>query len=150
MKLVVFLNGLGIGGTEKAACYWARGLQVRGHQVTVLALTDGPRRAELESHGVPLKILPDGASEIAGELLKLAPAAIHAHGPGFPHPGDVLGEALKRLPSKIPVVQTNVFGRLDNPRDEAWTDFRLFVSSSCSARPVSKPWHPRTSRLITT
>ena len=132
MKLVVFFNGLGIGGTEKAACHWARGLQARGHQVTVLALADGPRRTELESHGVPVKILPVGAAEIAGELIELAPDAIHAHVPGFSHPGDVLGEALKRLPSKIPVVQTNVFGRLDNPREDAWTDLRLFVSwTSC-------------------
>ncbi|MEP7015973.1 MAG: glycosyltransferase family 4 protein [Verrucomicrobiota bacterium] len=33
---------------------------------------------------------------------------------------------------KIPVVQTNVFGRFDNPRENAWTDFRLFISwTSC-------------------
>jgi glycosyltransferase involved in cell wall biosynthesis len=46
--------------------------------------------------------------------------------------GDVLGEALQLLPQKIPVVQTNVFGRLENPREDAWTDFRLFISwTSC-------------------
>jgi glycosyltransferase involved in cell wall biosynthesis len=39
---------------------------------------------------------------------------------------------LSLLPRKIPVVQTNVFGRLNNPAEDAWTDFRLFVSwTSC-------------------
>jgi glycosyltransferase involved in cell wall biosynthesis len=42
-----------------------------------------------------------------------------------------LGEALALLP-KIPVVQTNVFGQLHNSKEEAWTDFRLFISwTSC-------------------
>jgi len=38
MKLVVLINSLGLGGTEKAAGRWARGLQARGHAVTVLTL----------------------------------------------------------------------------------------------------------------
>jgi glycosyltransferase involved in cell wall biosynthesis len=54
---------------------------------------------------------------------------IHAHCPGFPHSGDILGAALEGIP-KIPVIQTNVFGRLDNPKENQWTDFRLFVSAT--------------------
>lgn len=132
MKIVVFLNALGLGGTEKAACRWARGLKDRGHQVAVLALADGPRRAELEQHGVPVNVVPVKAAGIAEAMRKLAPEVIHAHAPGQPQVGDVLGAALRLLPQKIPVVQTNVFGRLENPAEAAWTDFRLFISwTSC-------------------
>src|SRR6185436_19341522 len=57
---------------------------------------------------------------------------IHAHAPGHPYIGDVLGEALSLLPTKIPVVQTNIFGRLENPKEDGWTDYRLFISwTSC-------------------
>lgn len=131
MKVVTFLNNLGLGGTEKAACRWACGLRARGHDVTVLSLEDGPRRAELERHGVPVRLVPADATSVVEALRELAPQVIHTHAPGHPHRGDVLGEALVRLP-KIPVVQTNVFGHLYNPREDAWTDYRLFISwTSC-------------------
>ena len=131
VKIIIFMNGLGLGGTEKAACRWAWGLKERGHDVTVLSLSDGPRRAGLEQRVVPLKIVPAEPSAIANALREIAPDVIHAHAPGHPHEGDALGDALKVLP-KIPVVQTNVFGHLYHPGEDAWTDFRLFISwTSC-------------------
>lgn len=131
MKVAVFLNNLGIGGTEKAACRWAWGLQERGHRIVVLTLQDGPRRADLESQGVPVRVLPAQVEIVAMALREIAPDVIHAHAPGHPHVGDVLGAALASLP-KIPVVQTNIFGQLYNPKEDAWTDFRLFISwTSC-------------------
>lgn len=132
MKIAVFVNSLGLGGTEKAACYWARGLTARGHEILVFSLADGPRRAELEAAAVPMKIMGGTASEIATALGEFSPQIIHAHAPGHVHGGDALGAALALLPRKIPVVQTNIFGRLENPREDAWTDFRLFISwTSC-------------------
>ncbi len=120
-----------LGGTEKAACRWAWGLKERGHQVTVIALADGPRRAELELHGVPLRVTGMFPDAIATALRDIKPDVIHAHAPGHIHAGDILGEALKPLP-KIPVVQTNIFGHLYHPPEDAWTDFRLFISwTSC-------------------
>ena len=96
------------------------------------SLADGPRRIELESAGLPLKILRENAGEIAAELQQISPEVINAHAPGHRHAGDILGDALALLPDKIPVVQTNIFGRLGNPREESWTDFRLFISwTSC-------------------
>jgi glycosyltransferase involved in cell wall biosynthesis len=131
MNVAVFLNTLGLGGTEKAACRWAWGLQERGHRVVVLTLQDGPRRADLELRGVPVRVLPAQAEIVAMALREIAPDMIHAHAPGHPHVGDVLGAALASLP-KIPVVQTNIFGQLHNPKEDAWTDFRLFISwTSC-------------------
>jgi glycosyltransferase involved in cell wall biosynthesis len=130
VRTVVFINQLGIGGAEKAACRWACGLAERGHEVEVLTLADGPRRAELEGHHIPVRICSAEKMSILQELQDFQPDVIHFHAPGHPHQGDVLGEALAI--KKIPVVQTNIFGQLDNPEENAWTDFRLFISwTSC-------------------
>lgn len=130
MRLAVFLNGMGLGGTEKAAGMWALRLAQDPdfHQVRILSLTDGPRRKEWEKAGLEVQVVDPGKipQALAGTDV------IHAHAPGFPHAGDVLGEALARVGRKIPVVQTNIFGKLENPKEEAWTDFRLFISwTSC-------------------
>jgi glycosyltransferase involved in cell wall biosynthesis len=131
VNVVVFVNSLGIGGTEKAACRWAWGLKERGHNINVLTLKEGPRRAELESHDIPIILLPTEPSAVAEALAFTKPDVIHAHAPGFLHEGDILGRALARL-ARIPLVQTNIFGRLENPAEGAWTDFRLFISwTSC-------------------
>lgn len=131
MKVVVFTNQLGVGGTEKAASRWARGLAERGHSVDLFSLEDGPRRTELENNSVNVHVVVADPKKIQQKLEMLRPEVIHAHAPGHPHPGDLLGEALALMP-KIPVVQTNIFGQLDNPREDAWTDFRLFISwTSC-------------------
>jgi glycosyltransferase involved in cell wall biosynthesis len=131
VKVVIFLNQLGIGGSEKAACRWARGLDDRGHDIHVLTLRAGPRRAELEASNIDVRISAAEPGSIIQQLEDLKPDVIHTHAPGHPHQGDVLGEAFARIP-KIPVVQTNIFGQLQNPRENSWTDFRLFISwTSC-------------------
>jgi glycosyltransferase involved in cell wall biosynthesis len=131
MKIAVFLNQLGIGGTEKAACEWARQLSLFSDckGISVISMNDGPRKKDLEQAGIPVQIQSSaaGIAEVLGGI-----DVIHAHAPGFPHAGDVLGEALKLVKKKIPVLQTNIFGKLENPRENAWTDFRLFISwTSC-------------------
>lgn len=131
MNVCVFINGLGLGGTEKAACRWAWGLKERGHRILFLSLQNGPRRMELEQHGIRAEFIKMAADEIAVAIRQFQPDVIHAHAPGHEHPGDILGDALKLLP-EIPVVQTNVFGHLYNPREDAWTNFRLYISwTSC-------------------
>ena len=132
MRIAVFINQLGIGGSEKAACRWAYGLAERGHNVEMLTLSDGPRRAELEARGIRVRICAAERMSISQQLQEFQPDVIHLHAPGHPHRGDVLGEALKATSKKMPVVQTNIFGQLDNPKEDAWTDFRLFISwTSC-------------------
>jgi glycosyltransferase involved in cell wall biosynthesis len=127
VKVVVFLNELGIGGVEKAACRWARGLADLGHTVSVLALAGGERERELKDAAIELRITGAQVETIRTALHDFRPDVIHAHAPGHPHLGDVLGEALTSL-QKIPVVQTNIFGRLENPKEDVWTSFRLFIS----------------------
>jgi glycosyltransferase involved in cell wall biosynthesis len=141
LKILIFTNGLGMGGTEKAACLWARELITRGHHVTSLTLADGPRRAVMAAAGISVKVVPAVPAELAAALRDLAPEVIHVHAPGNPHEGDVLGAALSLLPQKIPVVQTNIFGRLNNPREDQWTDFRLFVSWTSSVQAARRAFH---------
>lgn len=133
MNILVFLNALGLGGTEKAACCWAKSLHSTGrHQVSALSLQNGPRRKFLENASIEVRIAESCPSAIQAHLDILKPDVIHAHCPGYPHEGDILGSVLQSLGRKIPVVQTNIFGKLENSRENAWTDFRLFISwTSC-------------------
>lgn len=132
VKIAEFLNSLFLGGTEKAACFWAGELANRGQHVIAVSLADGPRRADLQRYCVPLRIAKDANDPKCLARLVEDADVIHAHAPGLPHQGDILGEVLKLLPRKIPVVHTNIFGRLDNAAEDAWTDFRLFISwTSC-------------------
>ncbi|MGA3283143.1 MAG: hypothetical protein ABSD57_01620 [Verrucomicrobiota bacterium] len=78
MKIIIFLNNLGLGGTEKAAFRWAWGMKERVNQVTVLTLADGPRRIELEQHHVPARVVGISADKIAGVLREIQPDVIHA------------------------------------------------------------------------
>jgi glycosyltransferase involved in cell wall biosynthesis len=142
MKIAVFLNSLGLGGTEKAALRWARGLKERKHDVTIVTLVTGPRKQELQQIGLEVRETGLGAAALIKHLHELSPDVIHAHSPGFPHQGDVLGQALERLPKKIPVVETNIFGRLENAPANEWTSFRLFVSWTSCAQAAERHFRP--------
>src|SRR5262245_45596258 len=140
MKIAVFLTRLTLGGSEKAAVRWAIGLHQRGHQVVVCTLEDGPRRLELEHQGLTWRRFDSNSELIAKALQQIEPDVIHAHAPGHPYAGDILGEALERLP-KIPLVQTNIFGHLQNTKEDAWTDFRLFISWTSCIQAARRVFH---------
>jgi len=134
MRVAIFQNGFGLGGTEKAASEWARLLSARPgvEQVRVVALAEGPRRREVEESGIACRIVPVSSGPSALRCAFEGCDVIHTHAPGYPHVGDALGAALLSGGPRIPVAQTNHFGCLDNPNEEAWTDFRLFNSwTSC-------------------
>jgi len=136
IKVVHFVNSLGIGGTEKAAMVWGKAIVRRGGRCWFITLSDGVRKTNLENAGIPVYSLSGGSADktkyIANIIGALNPDVIHAHVPGYPHEGDMLGESLFCINKKIPVIQTNVFGLLRNPREDEWTDMRAFVSfTSC-------------------
>jgi glycosyltransferase involved in cell wall biosynthesis len=141
MKVLEFGGYLGLGGTEKAMSLWSIALKNRGHEVTVLAISSGPRESELRLAGIEIVTCPWQVDELSRLIAAIKPDVIHLHGPGLPAEADMIGESVKYL-SKIPIVQTNVFGRLQNPKENAWIDFRLFISwTSCvqAARRSSCP-----------
>jgi len=145
MKVLHFLNSLSIGGTEKAARIWTSACIQHGDQVVVISLANGPRKDEFENAGASVRITGKDPARIRETLRELRPDIIHAHAPGYNHIGNVLGEALMGLSSSPPVLQTNVFGRLENPFENSWVKRRLFVSwtsavqaSRRSGRPLNK------------
>jgi glycosyltransferase involved in cell wall biosynthesis len=133
MKIVAVLATFSMGGTEKAAITWLTLLRQRGHEVGVIALENGPRKSQLDALQIETKIAKN-LHDLRKAICDFNPDVIHAHCPGFPHRGDILGKALTSLPKKIPCVQTNIFGRLENPSEDLWTDFRLYISWASSVQ----------------
>lgn len=131
MRIAVLTNALSLGGTEKAACAWAVKLKQDGYDVFSVALQDGPRHGDLDRGGVPVFVEESSNIKALTESLSRADV-IHVHAPGYPHVGDVVGQISRCGTKKTPVIETNIFGRLQNPAADAWTDFRLFISwTSC-------------------
>ncbi|MBN1464034.1 MAG: glycosyltransferase family 4 protein [Paludibacteraceae bacterium] len=142
MRICVFLNALSYGGTEKAASIWAIGLKKKGHCVSVLSIKDGCKKEIFNENGIETTIVGTDVDLIKRLLQITKPDVIHAHVPGYAHEGEVLGHALLQLPYKIPVVQTNVFGRLENKFEDTWTDFRLFVSWTSAVQAAQRALIP--------
>jgi glycosyltransferase involved in cell wall biosynthesis len=84
-----------------------------------------------------------GEKDRLGNLLQsFAPDVIHAHMPGFPSAIDVLFGVMADRKLNIPVLQTNIFGRLDNPRENAFVKFRLFVCWSGCVQAAQRAFRP--------
>jgi glycosyltransferase involved in cell wall biosynthesis len=129
MKILIYCNTLGLGGTEKAACFWAVALMERGHEVIFMYREDGPRRLWIENKGVRAVALPDKEQAVAALVDRYGCDVVQIHAPGNANPdGRLFGRALLNLSKRPPVLQTNVFGRLENTEEDAWTDFRMFIS----------------------
>lgn len=127
MKLTVFLNGLGLGGTEKAAVLWVKHLvKMAGvEEIKIASLEDGPRRKALEELGLDVRT---GNSRVLQDTIAWADV-VHSHFLGVPAASAFLTNAVKRAGRRIPVVETNVFGRLSLlPSEQTETSHRLFIS----------------------
>jgi glycosyltransferase involved in cell wall biosynthesis len=64
------------------------------------------------------------------------PHIIHQHVPGYPF-GNPLYAALAQLRDDLPkpkIIETNVFGRLEDPEADELIDFRLFISMASAAQ----------------
>ncbi|HUB67341.1 MAG TPA: glycosyltransferase family 4 protein [Candidatus Methylacidiphilales bacterium] len=125
--------GNSIGGTEKAAGLLAVELARRGHHPVYLS-SPGPRDAALAQGNVPRITPPDNASALA-EFLKAGQIdIIHQYVPGYPHASPIY-EALRLLGGERPrLIETNIFGRLEDPQSEDWIDFRCFISCASAVQ----------------
>jgi glycosyltransferase involved in cell wall biosynthesis len=123
-----------IGGTGKAATIYAAELISRGYEVDYLA-AEGPRSAFLKSRGV--RSLDPGKSDtdLYDYMTRYRPQVIHQHVPGYPT-DNRLYRALRRVHfGKRPkIIETNVFGRLEDPEGDDLIDFRMFVSMASAAQ----------------
>jgi hypothetical protein len=128
---VLVIAGNTIGGTEKAAALFACGLARKGFEVEMFSDPDGPRSAELTAAGVIIRPPRD----LAKDLQESDPDVIHQHVSGY-WKDNPLYAILAGIEGKKPkLIETNVFGRLDDPIGDQFVERRMFVSaaSGCQA-----------------
>ena len=125
MKIACLIPG-GLGGTQKAGWLFADGLARLGHEVVGYS-SNGPFVPEHPVQGLSVELIVnecDSFPAIGDGRFD----ALHVHMPGYYilHP---IYPFLKSLGKKRPrVVETNVFGWLQDWRANPFTDFRLFIS----------------------
>lgn len=127
MKVAVFIGHLGLGGSEKAAVVWAKRLaKMSGVEgVKIASLEDGPRRKEFEESGLDVRT---GGARVLQDTFAWADV-VHSHFLNVPATAAFLTNSIKLTGRKIPIVETNVFGRFSIlPSAQAEVSHRLFVS----------------------
>ena len=127
LRVLHVVKTLGLGGTEKAMQLMAQHLDRSLFAPFVYSPVDGPRREPLRRCGVPV-ITGLGLLEA---MERVKPQIVHVHRAGWPEPQ--LLSPIRRFGPKA-VVETNVFGRLDDSPLEAVIDRHLFISHFCLAR----------------
>ena len=119
--------GNGIGGTEKAAVLYAVELARRGHR-TIFLCPPGPRDKTLKIGHVRQVDPPSHPATLADFLKAEQVDVVHQHVPGYPMPTPIY-PALQLLGESRPhLIETNVFGRMEDPESDQWVDCRCFVS----------------------
>jgi hypothetical protein len=130
VNVVLAVNGLGLGGTEKAVQTHALAFDRRRFNVRVVAvLADGVRRAVLEEAGIEVECAA-GSSRRLTELFAGADV-VHVTRAGVAE--SLVPEA--RRAAGVPVlVESNVFGAVDASADEPTFSCHLFPSKMCALR----------------
>jgi glycosyltransferase involved in cell wall biosynthesis len=126
-RVLHVVKSLGLGGTQKAMQLVASRLDRSRFTPFVYSFADGERRAQLKAAGVPVIVEGD----LFSALRRLAPDLVHIHRAGWPEPELLL--PVKRFGPRA-VVETNVFGRLDDTPLGRVIDAHLFVSRFCLDR----------------
>jgi glycosyltransferase involved in cell wall biosynthesis len=145
-RIAVFAN-MGIGGTEKAATIYAVELARRGYPTDYLA-SEGPRSDYLRANGVRLVQTVRDSAGLLDYLRATRPAVVHQHVPGYPLENR-LYPALRALGDARPkVIETNIFGRLEDPASEPLIDFRCFISAASAAQALYRARLPVTEQFF--
>lgn len=139
IRVLEVSNELHLGGAEKTLQLFVKYLDRERFEVFVCgALKGGDRVAAIESYRVPVYVKPD-----LPELMRqLRPDIVHVHRAGWPEPYVI--EAAKSVAVPV-VVETNVFGRVDDSPFGQQIDCHLFVSYFCARRYQGWVGHPLTS-----
>ena len=130
MKVVLAVNGLGLGGTEKGVQTNALAFDRDRFDVSVVAVReDGLRREILEAAGIRV----DCAGGDEGRLTEILRGAdvVHVTRAGVAEP---LVPAAVRAAGVEVMVESSVFGAVDASADEADFACHLFPSKMCALR----------------
>ncbi len=124
--------GSGMGGTEKCATLFACELKKRGNRVFYLA-KEGPRSSILLENKIPL-ITATQPHQISKFFMDEGIDVVHQHVPGYPI-SNPLYEILQKLgPSRPKLIETNVFGRMEDPESLQMVDYRMFICRASGAQ----------------
>lgn len=135
-RVLHVVKALGLGGTEKVMQLMVSNLNPAKFSPLVCSLQSGEREELLRGQNVPVFVQND-LYKCATEL---KPDLIHVHRAGWAEP-ELLRPVLaarrflereRGLP--VPVVETNVFGRLDQSAEGKAVNCTLFVSNFCAQR----------------
>lgn len=133
-RFLTIISTLTRGGTERAAVNYALGYKEQGFPSAVLAYAGaGPRLAVLQEAGVEVFVggTDDSARRAAIEQARAwAPDIIHIHRPGIPDPLPASIVRSLSTPS-LRVLETNVFGYVDDSPDRELFDVHLQLSRWC-------------------
>lgn len=130
-RVLHVVGSLGLGGTEKTAQLLVSALDRSRFLPAVFSPEDGPRRAALEAARVPLFI----GGDFFAVLRKFRPHLVHLHRAGWPERTWLRPLLRYRAAGPWPrIVETNVFGRLDDTPEGRAIDLHLFVSRYCRER----------------
>ncbi|MFM6926774.1 MAG: glycosyltransferase family 4 protein [Ferruginibacter sp.] len=131
MKVLTIVNGLGMGGTERAAQNFSMGYRNAGCDIKVLGLNGlGQRAVSLQQEGIPVF---DGSVSRETILLQLKdwnPDIIHIHRSGFAN-ADMMNAVKVLKHENNRVMETNVFARPDYSADSKLIDVHLQLSGWC-------------------
>jgi glycosyltransferase involved in cell wall biosynthesis len=130
VKVVLAVNGLGLGGTEKSVETHALAFDREVVDVSVVAVQeDGVRRATLEAAGIEVNCAEGDEGRLA-ELFSGADV-VHVTRAGVAEP---LVPAARRAAGVPVLVESNVFGAVDASSDEPGFSCHLFPSKMCALR----------------
>ncbi|MBL7703052.1 MAG: glycosyltransferase family 4 protein [Ferruginibacter sp.] len=131
MKVLTIVNGLGMGGTERAAQNFSLGYRDAGCDVKVLGLNGlGVRSVMLQQEGIEVFDGSVSREDVLTKLNNWSPDIIHIHRSGFANAEMMSAvRALKHEHNRV--LETNVFARPDYSADAALIDVHLQLSKWC-------------------
>lgn len=137
MRILTVVVDLGSAGTQRAAQCYALAYARRGRGSAVLTYRGGgPRQADVAAGGIPVFVGGPGAAELERAVacaLEWGPDVVHIHRTG--HPDDATMSVLKALRARsgrrLPIIETNVFARVDDSPDRDVIDLHLLLSRWC-------------------
>jgi len=130
---ILIFAGDGIGGTEKCASLFARELTRRGYLVGYVS-NHGPRVMLMEKEGVKIIQPTDDPEEIAIMISRFGANIIHQHVSGYQLNNQIY-KALRLINDpRIKLIETNIFGRFEDPEGLELVDYRMFVSGASAVQ----------------
>ena len=128
-RILTVIDNLGPGGRQRTAQNFAIGYQEAGHFSAVMTVEHGGPRVEvLRKNGVDVWVGGgDETNRAVSKVMKWNPDIIHLHseGPPKPHVARVVETLLGGLASRIPVIESSSFGKVDYRRRYRSTDIHL-------------------------